>query len=262
MPMLDRRRLLLSSTAGLAAAAAPGLLMPRRAAAADLVVGFIYVGPKDDYGYNQAHAEGAAAIKSMPGVTIIEEENVPETVDVQKTMESMINLDGASLVFPTSFGYYDPHMLKMCEKYPDVQFRHCGGMWNEAKHPKNAGSYFGYIGMGQYLNGIVAGHTSQDQEAGLHRGQADPAGADQHQQLHHGRPHGRPDHHHPGDLHRRLVPAGQGGRGHQQPGRPGHRRRHLPCRQPEGGDRDRRAARHLHLRLPRRPVRSWRPRAT
>ena len=103
----------------------------------------------------------------MPGVTIIEEENVPETVDVQKTMESMINLDGASLVFPTSFGYYDPHMLKMCEKYPDVQFRHCGGMWDEAKHPKNAGSYFGYIGMGQYLNGIVAGHTSKTKKLGF-----------------------------------------------------------------------------------------------
>ena len=26
------------------------------------LVGFIYVGPKDDYGYNQAHAEGAAAL--------------------------------------------------------------------------------------------------------------------------------------------------------------------------------------------------------
>jgi len=27
-------------------------------------------------------------------------------------MESMINLDGASLVFPTSFGYFDPHILR------------------------------------------------------------------------------------------------------------------------------------------------------
>jgi basic membrane lipoprotein Med (substrate-binding protein (PBP1-ABC) superfamily) len=25
----------------------------------DLTIGFIYVGPKDDYGYNQAHALGA-----------------------------------------------------------------------------------------------------------------------------------------------------------------------------------------------------------
>jgi simple sugar transport system substrate-binding protein len=167
MPMLDRRRLLLSSTAGLAAAAAPGLLLPRRAAAADFTVGFIYVGPKDDYGYNQAHAEGAATLKSIPGITVIEEENVPETVDVQKTMESMINLDGASLIFPTSFGYFDPHMLKMCEKYPDVQFRHCGGMWNKDKHPMNAGSYFGYIGQAQYLNGVVAGHTSKTKKIGF-----------------------------------------------------------------------------------------------
>ena len=42
-----------------------------------LTVGFIYVGPKDDFGYNQAHAEGAAAVKAMPGVTVLEEENVP-----------------------------------------------------------------------------------------------------------------------------------------------------------------------------------------
>ena len=174
----------------------------------------------------------------------------------------MINLDGATLIFPTSFGYFDPHMLTMAPKYPDVQFRHCGGLWTEGKHPKNAGSYFGYIGMGQYLNGVVAGHTTQDQEARLRRRQADPAGAAQHQRLHAGRALGRPDDHHAGDLHRRLVAAGQGGRGHQQPGRPGRRRHHLPRRQPEGGGRDRRAARHLSpaATTPTRP--SWRPRAT
>lgn len=79
----------------------------------------------------------------------------------------MINLDGASLIFPTSFGYFDPHMLAMCAKFPDVQFRHCGGMWNKDKHPMNAGSYFGYIGMGQYLNGVVAGHTSKSKKLGF-----------------------------------------------------------------------------------------------
>ena len=55
-----------------------------------------------------------------------------------------------------------------------------------------------------------------------------------------------PTHHDAGDLHRRLVDAGQGGRSHQQPGRPGHRRRHLPRRQPQGGGRDRREARPVH----------------
>ena len=64
-----------------------------------------------------------------------------------------------------------------------MQFRHCGGLWDESKHPKNAGSYFGYIGMGQYLNGIVAGHSHQVEEARFRRRQADPAGAAQHQFL-------------------------------------------------------------------------------
>src|ERR1700675_1925577 len=87
-------------------------LLTVNALAADVTIGFIYVGPKDDYGYNQAHALGAAAVAKMPGVKITEEENVKETVDVQKTMKSMIEVDGAMLLFPTSFGYFDPHVLK------------------------------------------------------------------------------------------------------------------------------------------------------
>lgn len=133
----------------------------------DLMVGFIYVGAKDDYGYNQAHAEGAKAVSSLPGVKIREEENVPETVAVQKTMESMINLDGAKLIFPTSFGYFDPHILKLAEKYPAVTFLHCGGLYQEGKHPKNVGSYFGYIDEAQYVAGIVAGLTTKTGKLGF-----------------------------------------------------------------------------------------------
>ena len=148
--------------AGSAAAAAPEAAQ----AAGELTVGFVYVGPKDDYGYNQAHAEGAKSLAAM-GIKIREEEKVPETVDVQKTMESMINLDGAKLLFPTSFGYFDPHILKMAEKYPDVNFLHCGGMYTEGKHPKNVGSYFGYIDEAQYVSGVVAGLTSKTNKLGF-----------------------------------------------------------------------------------------------
>ena len=127
-----RRGLLKSGAAlgGLAlTAGAP--FSPARAAG-DLTVGFIYVGPRDDYGYNQAHAEGAAAVKAMEGVTVVEEENVAETVDVQSTMESMINYDGATLLFPTSFGYFDPHILELAPKNEGVRFEHCGGLWSAA----------------------------------------------------------------------------------------------------------------------------------
>ena len=89
----------------------------RPAFAKDTMVGFVYVGSRDDYGYNQAHAAGAAALKKLANVKVIEEEKVPETDAVEKTMESMINLDGSTLIFPTSFGYYSPHVLKMAAKY-------------------------------------------------------------------------------------------------------------------------------------------------
>ncbi len=47
----------------------------------------------------------------------------------------MINLDGANLIFATSFGYFDPFMVDMAKKYPDVQFRHAAPLWNKDKHP-------------------------------------------------------------------------------------------------------------------------------
>ena len=132
-----------------------------------LTVGFIYVGPRDDYGYNQAHAEGAAAVATLAGVKTREEEKVPETVAVQKTIESMINLDGATVIFPTSFGYFDPHILKVAEKYPDKTFLHCGGLYDASKHPSNVGSYFGYIDEAEYVSGIVAGMTTKSGKLGF-----------------------------------------------------------------------------------------------
>jgi basic membrane protein A and related proteins len=139
----------------------------RAEAAEKLVVGVIYVGPRDDFGYNQAQAQAVAVLKKMPGVKVIEEEKVPETVAVQKTMEAMINQDKATLIFATSFGYFDPHVLKMAEKYPNVRFAHCGGLWTAGKHPKNVGSFFGYIDECQYLDGIAAASTSKTKKLGF-----------------------------------------------------------------------------------------------
>jgi len=100
-------------------------------------------------------------------VTVIEQEKVAETTDVQKVMASMIEEDGATLIFPTSFGYFDPHTIKLAEKYPNVRFAHCGGLWTQGKHPKNSGSYFGYIDECQYLNGVVAGHATRSKKLGF-----------------------------------------------------------------------------------------------
>ncbi|MEM8611671.1 MAG: BMP family ABC transporter substrate-binding protein, partial [Cyanobacteria bacterium P01_H01_bin.105] len=121
------------------------------AVADEIVVGFIYVGPKDDFGYNQAHAEGAEAMAAVPGIKIIEEASVPETSAVLETMRSMIEIDGAKVLFPTSFGYFDPYMLELAAEFPDVQFFHAGGLYQDGVHPENVGSYFGYIDEAQYV---------------------------------------------------------------------------------------------------------------
>lgn len=151
---------------GLAATALFGF-SPFVQAAQKVNMGFIYVGPRDDYGYNQSHFEGKSAVAKLSWVNAVDEENVPETIEVQKTMESMINLDGTKVLFPTSFGYFDPHILKMAKRYPDVTFLHCGGLWDAEKHPKNVGSYFGYIDEPVYLSGKVAGHMSKTGKLGF-----------------------------------------------------------------------------------------------
>ena len=146
-----------------ASTAAPGA-----APAADvkpITVGFLYVGTKDDYGYNESHAQGADAVKAMPGVKVVEVESVKETKDCQDTMESMINLQGATLIFPTSFGYFNPHVLTVAPKYPNVTFLHAGGMWKDGM-PTNIGTYFAYIDELEYLCGMTAGMTTKSNKLG------------------------------------------------------------------------------------------------
>ena len=120
------RRTALGLLAGTAAGTAlPGALsggspFSPALAAKNLTVGLIYVGPRDDFGYNQAHAEARRRAEEDARRQGGRGRERAETAAVQKTMESMISQDGATLVFPTSFGYFDPHMLAVAQKYPDV----------------------------------------------------------------------------------------------------------------------------------------------
>ncbi len=131
-------------------------------------------------------------LKKMPGVKVVEEENVPETAAVQRSMAGMVAQDGAELVFATSFGYFSPHVVEdRPKKFPNARFAHCGGLWTD-KDPKNTGSFFGYIDECQYLNGVVAGHMSKSKKIGfIAAEETDSAGVAQHQRLHHGRAIGR-----------------------------------------------------------------------
>ncbi|QMV45013.1 BMP family ABC transporter substrate-binding protein [Cohnella cholangitidis] len=124
-------------------------------------VGFIFVGTKDDYGYNQAAYLGSVAVeKAYPDLKVLRAENVPETAEAERVMEQMIK-DGAKIIFPTSYGHLEP-ALNVAKRHPEVVFFHQGGL----KTANNVGTYFGTIWEPVYLAGIAAGKMSKTGKLG------------------------------------------------------------------------------------------------
>lgn len=165
----SRREMLKTSgnVVGFAALTAmiPGLAAKAAESGEELVVGFIYTGPRDDFGWNQAHAVAARQIAEMDNVRVIEQENVPETERVSNVMQSMIQLDGAKVLFPTSFGFWD-FIMSVAPRYEDVLFVHAGGIWEEGD-PANTIGYRGYMEEGHYCAGIAAGRMTKNNRIGF-----------------------------------------------------------------------------------------------
>jgi simple sugar transport system substrate-binding protein/basic membrane protein A len=127
-------------------------------------VGFIFVGPKDDFGYNQAAYEGAMSLKkSNPDLKVLTAENVPETDEAVRVMEGMID-KGAKIIFATSYGHLDAAM-KVAAAHPDVAVVQQGNFIKGAI-PANAGTYFGTVYEPVYLAGIVAGKQTKSNKLG------------------------------------------------------------------------------------------------
>ena len=162
---LDRRTFLRNLALGTAGVSAAGLPFPGHAAE-DITIGVVYVGSRNDFGWSQSHAVAVNELKNISGIRVIEEEEVPETAGVAKSMESMIVLDDAKMIYGTSFGYFDPHMINLAKKYPDVQFRHPTSLWDSEKHPQNLGGYFAYLDQAFHVDGIAAGMTTQSNKIG------------------------------------------------------------------------------------------------
>jgi simple sugar transport system substrate-binding protein/basic membrane protein A len=144
-----------ASPAG-AASAAPGT--------GGTKIGFIFVGPKDDYGYNQAAYEGSQAVaKAFPDLEVLTAENVPEDDNAARVMEGMIR-KGAKVIFATSYGHKDP-ALKVAAAHPDVVVLQQGNIV-DGTMPANFGTYFGTVYEPVYLAGIVAGKTTKSNKLG------------------------------------------------------------------------------------------------
>jgi basic membrane protein A len=162
---ISRRQFMRTGRNIVAAGTLMAMLPSMARAAKPATVGFIYVGPRQDFGWNQAHWDAAKKIAAMDGVTVVEQENVPETAEVEKVMESMIELDGATVIMATSFGYW-ASVKKMAEKYPNVLFTHIGAIWKDGD-PTNVIGYRGFMDEPHYLCGITAGHMTKTGKIGF-----------------------------------------------------------------------------------------------
>lgn len=125
------------------------------AAAQKLIVGALHVGAVNDNGYNQAMHEGLLEMQeNVPGVEVIEAENVPESADAERVMENMIQ-QGATLIFPQSFGYLDP-ALAVAARHPEVVFEHPAGF----KQSENLGTFWSDTTSMEYLMGVAAAQST------------------------------------------------------------------------------------------------------
>ena len=111
----------------LAATAAAILAAGAASAQEPVKVGFIFVGPVGDGGWTYEHNQGRLAVEAEFGdkVETIYQESVPEGADAERAMTQMA-LQGADLIFTTSFGYMDP-TINVAAKFPDVKFEHATG---------------------------------------------------------------------------------------------------------------------------------------
>ncbi len=145
-----------------AASVAVLALMAGGAVQAEDKIGFIYVGPSADYGYNMSMDLGRLYVEEqLDDVSTTAFEEVPESAEVERVIERLIN-SGHNIIFATSYGYLD-HAITVGEKYPDVSILHAGGLKTSA----NVGTYWADSDDGMYLAGMVAGHVSESGQLGF-----------------------------------------------------------------------------------------------
>lgn len=120
-------------------------------------VGFVYVGPVGDGGWTYEHDQGRKAVVAEFGddVETVYVENVPEGPDAERVMTQMA-LEGADLIFTTSFGYMD-QTINVAKKFPKVKFEHATGY----KTADNVSVYSARFYEGRAVQGHIAGKMTK-----------------------------------------------------------------------------------------------------
>ncbi len=148
---------------GLLAAAAIAVVGVSGAMAQDkLKVGFVYVGPVDDFGWTFRHDEGRKAVEAEFGDRVETSfvESVSEGPDAERVIRQLAE-SGHDLIFTTSFGFMNP-TVKVARDFPDVKFEHATGF----KRADNVSTYSGRFYEGRAVIGAIAGKMTESNVIG------------------------------------------------------------------------------------------------
>ncbi|HEY4202985.1 MAG TPA: BMP family ABC transporter substrate-binding protein [Devosiaceae bacterium] len=122
-----------------------------------LKVGYIYVGPINDGGWNTAHEAGRQQMLKTLGdkVTSVYVENVPEGPDAERVLRDLAN-QGCKLLYATSFGFMDS-AVKVARAFPDIKVEMCTGF----KPAPNLSNYNIRFHQARSILGTIAGMMSK-----------------------------------------------------------------------------------------------------
>lgn len=130
--------------------------------ASEINVGFVFIGNPQDGGWSAQHDKGRLEMERELGVNTFTAYDLLPTERILEVAEEMIERDGVSVLFATSFGYGE-YLLELAERYPDVKFMHCSGINTR----DNIGTYFGYMEYPRFLTGMVGGEATESNKIGF-----------------------------------------------------------------------------------------------
>jgi len=133
--------------------------------AAPVKFGVVLVGPRNDHGWSQAHADGAQFVMdNIPGSEAIIFESLNSADKPEATLEGVVDdmvAEGATLIFTTS-DEFEEDTLSVAQKYPEIIFINVSG--DDAKTgeaPANLGNVMGRMEDMKAVAGCAAALSSQ-----------------------------------------------------------------------------------------------------
>jgi len=130
-----------------------------------LKVGFVFIGPVTDKGWNATHNEGRLYLESKLKGKVSAEfaENVSDGTDCERVLERMV-AQGDKLIFTTSYGFLE-HAERVAARHPDVYFVHVERP--STKQLKNLSTCIAYHWEPEFVAGVVAGRMTKTNRLGF-----------------------------------------------------------------------------------------------